>query len=327
MNISDPKPVFIVGMNGSGTTVLLDCLNNHPNLYGFRKETKVIPNYISSLIKYGNLEDDSNFLKLLNDLRNEVVFKIVNGGSPVPIPENWKDLQRNLMTVVDYIFKYFALKEGKARWCEKTPGYAIHITAISQLFPNAKFIHIIRDGRDCAASLHRRWGYMPAAMIYRWKKVVHEAMKQGSIIGSRYHEVYYEEFTKDPVQVMRNLCSFLDIPFIDAIIESSRIRKFTGTTSKKIVRNSQKWRNYFNDKKLTRLELIAGSQLNRLGYVTNFPASDYNPSPLLLRFLLYYGYVRETARRIRVTLSQRDDYSLRYFSSYLLARFRTRYKI
>ena len=53
------NPVFVVGMNGSGTTMLLDCLNNHPKLFGFRGETKIIPHYISSLNKYGEYSVES----------------------------------------------------------------------------------------------------------------------------------------------------------------------------------------------------------------------------------------------------------------------------
>ena len=54
------RPVFVVGMNGSGTTLLLDCLNHHPRLYGFRKESRVIPYYIASVEKYKDLNNDNS---------------------------------------------------------------------------------------------------------------------------------------------------------------------------------------------------------------------------------------------------------------------------
>jgi hypothetical protein len=62
-----------------------------------------------------------------------------------------------------------------------------------------------------------------------------------------------------------------------SILESSRIGKFIGSVSKKIIENSQKWLKYFNVKQLKKLELIAGSQLDKLGFKTECPNSNFNP--------------------------------------------------
>ena len=155
------EPVFVVGMNGSGTTMLLDCLDNHPDLFGFRRETKIIPYFIQSAGKYGDLSDDKNFRKMWDDFRSISFFKYVNNGKIVPLPKSWKDAPRSAAGIIDCTLSYFAEKDGKHRWCEKTPMHAQHICLLADSFPNAKFIHIIRDGRACAASFHRRWGYKP----------------------------------------------------------------------------------------------------------------------------------------------------------------------
>jgi hypothetical protein len=321
------KPVFIVGMNGSGTTFLLDCLNNHPDLYGYLMETKIIPFYLASQKKYGDLENDRNFLKLFDALRNEYIFKFVNGGAPLPLPDNWMQLPRNLATIIDSIFMYFASKDGKSRWCEKTPDYAIYIKELCQLFPGAKFIHLIRDGRDCARSVHRRYGYNAGAMICRWKKMVREARRQGALTGDKYLEIRYEEMTEHPERIMKQICRHLEIPFSSAICESSRIRNFTGNTSSKMIKNSQKWREYFDGKQLRRLEMIAGRQLNELGYETNYPDADYNPSNLLLQFLLYFGYTSHAVTRILKAVCQGDFIRLQGLIPMLMTRIKTRSKI
>jgi hypothetical protein len=321
------KPVFIVGMNGSGTTFLLDCLNNHPDLYGYRRETKIIPLYFASQKKYGDLKNDQNFLKLFDALRNEYIFKVVNGGVSLPLPGNWKQLPRNLATIIDTIFMYFASKDGKSRWCEKTPAYAIHIKELCQLFPDAKFIHLIRDGRDCARSLHRRYGYNAVAMIYRWKKIVGEARRQGAQTGDRYLEIRYEEMTEHPERIMKQICSHLEIPFSSVICESSRIRNFTGNKSSKIIKNSKKWREYFDRKKLRRMEMIAGRQLNELGYETNYPDADCNPSNLLLQLLLYFGYTSHVVKRSLKAVCHGDFVLLQGLIPFLMTRIKTRSKI
>lgn len=59
-----PRPVFCVGMNGSGTTMLRDSLERHPYIYGYPRETKIIPSLIESQSKFGDLHTDENFRAL-----------------------------------------------------------------------------------------------------------------------------------------------------------------------------------------------------------------------------------------------------------------------
>lgn len=291
-SVSNASPVFVVGMNGSGTTMLLDCLDNHSMLYGFKRETRVLPYFMSSLAKYGDLSQDNNFLRLWNDIRNIPDFKDVNNGVSPPLPEDWQSFSRDLAFVIDYNFHYFAEKEGKSRWCEKTPMHALHIVSLAELFPGAKFIHIIRDGRACAASFHRRWGHTPELTIYRWKNVVHEARRQGAIIKARYFEIYYEDLVRDPETWMRKVCDFLDIPYDRNVLSLSRSRTITGSTDKSIVEKEDKWRTHFNEQEITRLENIAGKTLSELGYIINSTASDKDPSLIHRKLWLFRDYIR-----------------------------------
>ena len=292
------RPVFIVGMNGSGTTMLLDSLDNHPQLYGFPRETKILPYYIQGLPKYGNLGNDENFLRLFNDLRSEFVFKVVNDGLAPPLPAKWRDLPRCLGNVIDSIYMYFAGKAGKVTWCEKTPMHVLHLSSLSELFPKAKFIHIIRDGRACAASLHRRWQYKPEVTIYRWKKIVREGRRQGLVIPDRYYEVFYEELTAEPEEWMRKICTFLDVSYDKSVLEVNRKRVITGSRATRIVSDIERWRYYFNKNEIKRLEVIGGKELNQLGYTTKYPYSDLDLSRLSLLFWLYWGYGKAKIRKL-----------------------------
>lgn len=136
------------------------------------------------------------------------------------MPANWKDFPRDMASVLDAAFRYFARTEGKSRWCEKTPQHLQHLGNISKLFPSAKFIHIIRDGRDCAASLERRFKRLPAHSIFRWKNVVRDGRKQGAELGDKYMEVKYEAVTEDPELWMRRICEFVGLPFHEDVLLS-----------------------------------------------------------------------------------------------------------
>jgi len=114
-------PVFLVGMNGSGTTMLCHSLGNHPDLYGCKRETRVLPHFIAHLHRYGTLADDDNFLRLMRDIYALRAFRQLNGGRPVPLPEDWATMPRDLASIVDTAFRYFAAQEHKKRWADKTP--------------------------------------------------------------------------------------------------------------------------------------------------------------------------------------------------------------
>lgn len=317
-------PVFIVGMNGSGTTMLLDCLDNHPDLYGFRRETKILPYFIAAQHKYGDLSCDENFLRLWNDIRQVPLFRHCNNGVIPPLPDNWQALPRNLAAIIDSIFSFFSNQEGKSRWCEKTPMHALHIETLATMFPEARFVHIIRDGRASAASFYRRWGYKPELSVYRWKNVVQEARRQGKTIAPRYLEVFYEKLTSDPETQMQQICTFLDVPYTDAVLSTSRQRSFTGSSDSNIVANVNKWRSYFNHQCINRLEQIAGKTLAEFGYDTACPNADHNPSRLELKLWLYKDYARSGVTLLKKEWSQRSNAKWQDFSAKIVNAVRQR---
>ncbi len=292
---SDAAPVFVVGMNGSGTTLLLDCLDSHPELFGFRRETRVLPYFLSRLASYGALEDDGNFRRLWDDFRKVPDFVHVNGGEPPPLPADWQTMPREFAAIVDSVFRHFASQANKQRWCEKTPMHALHIQDLSTLFPKASFIHIIRDGRACAASFHRRWKHTPQLTMYRWKNVVREAQRQGRQPGIRYHELKYESLVADAGHEMRRICEFLDVPFVDEVLSPSQVRPVTtGSADLAIVPRQERWRSAYTPAELLELERIGGRALADLGYETDTPDGDRDPSKLVRKLWLYRDYLRIT---------------------------------
>ena len=271
------EPVFVVGMNGSGTTMLLDCLGRHPDLYAFPEETRLIPYLMAREASYGDLSVDANFRRLWDDVRSLPVFREANGSVPVPPPEDWRDGARSLAAILDTVFLHFATAEGKRRWAEKTPQHVQHIRELAAMFPRARFLHVIRDGRDCAVSFHRRWYRQPELTIYRWKKVVAMGSEQGRAVGpSRYLEVRYEDLTARPEPAFRAICRFLDVPFDAAVLESSQPWLVTDAAAEAtgLRPNSGKWERYFSPRTRARLERISGYMLARCGYPTSLPDGD-----------------------------------------------------
>ena len=259
--------IFIVGMNGSGTTMLLDHLDNHSRIYGFPGETRILPYMLRKARRSGDLRNDKNWRALWDEMRTAFPFWKANGRASVPLPEEWREIQRNLPAIFDNLMSYFARLHGKAIWCEKTPMHALHIRSLSEAFPAAKFLHCIRDGRDSAASFHRRYGYDAKCTVYRWKRTVLSAQAQGREIADRYREVKFEQITADPESVLASICQFLGVEFEDSLTTSSRSGpRFKGIHNSTIVPNSGRFRSYFDQKAILDMEDIAGALLHRLGY-------------------------------------------------------------
>ena len=270
------KPLFIVGMNGSGTTMLLDCLGRHPELYAFPRETRVIPYYLNNQHKFGDLQSDENFRKLWDEIRNLTVFRFANDQQPVPIPDDWRRATRVMLQMCSMRCSVTLPRPSRSR-----AGVKRHLKTFNTSrrlrsdFRRATFVHVVRDGRDSAASFNRRWRRTPELTIYRWKKVLREGRRQGSSIGSQsYMEVRYEDLTAEPEVWLRKICDFLAIAFDAAVLESSRPYLDAGHLAGKsansgtLTPNSGKWRQHFSSRKIALLERISGSALREFGYET-----------------------------------------------------------
>lgn len=288
-NSHDAGPIFLVGMNGSGTTMMADCLNNHPMIFVPRYESKIIPYYYSNLAEYGDLNLYRNFNNLLIEFSNIHIFRNLNrNAEPVKINYDFDNIDnKNLSGIIDLTFSHFARKQGKRIWGDHSPKYAICLDILVDLFPNCKIIHMIRDARDCALSLSRRFNTNMSRTAFQWKNIVQTACRGGSRLGAkRYYEIRYEDLTSDPDRHMRFLFDFLELPF-DRIVLKSKMPMFQKTNmaqacTNTIVPNSGKWKSGLSADQTRRIEAIAGKTLKRLNYEIEWVAGDLDIPPFRL---------------------------------------------
>ncbi len=131
-------------------------------------------------------------------------------------PPNFAEAVRN-------VFGLYARLKGKLRYGDKTAVYVLSIPMLSTLFPEARFIHVIRDGRDVALSwMVTGWDFGPEtveeAALY-WRYHVQRGRRTGSYLGpERYLEVHYEQLVTHPRSVVERLCEFIDLEFDPAML-------------------------------------------------------------------------------------------------------------
>ena len=307
-------PVFIVGMNGSGTTMLADSLGKHPELYVLPIESKIIPYY---LLKYGLDDiaggDSEQITQLASAIGGSKPFWQSNKERDVELSFEELSVCRNLPQIIAAVYKHLADKQGKRRWGDKSPINTQYIEVLAKAFPDARFVHIIRDGRDAAQSFHRRWGYHPIHTIVRWKHLIREGREQGRRLGSeRYCEVRYEDLTVKPEEYMRHICEFLHLSFTSDVLRSSMHymdRSTVNVSGGRIVVNSEKWRTYFDANAVRELESHGGAMMHDLGYATSING-DRDPSSAMMLYFRWYGHYKFTRSHFR-------EYGLRAFPMYL----------
>jgi hypothetical protein len=262
-------------MNGSGTTMLLDLLSKHSEIYGFRGETKVLPYLVKTFGTFPILDPERR-KRAWKAVLSLSEFQNRNRGQAIPLPAKNEKQFQTVADMLSYAFKYFAAREHKERWCEKSPHNSFHMGLLSRAFPDARFIHIVRDGRDCAASFHRRWHRNPYLTILRWKRVLASTDRDRKEVGSRLFELQYEKLTAEPERFMREVCTFLGLSFEDSVLLSRQPETERVGQVGKVFRNSRRWDAYFSRAEIERMEGIAGIWLQRFGYPTEV-AGDVEP--------------------------------------------------
>src|SRR6266511_4371024 len=204
---------FFLGCARSGTTLFRAIFASHPDL-AIPDETR----YFSTMVNKG-----SEYERVTGFDSERFIDDIFGH----PAPPKWVEageVRRALASAppasyadaVRLVYGLSAAKSGKTRYADKTPLNTLMIEALAETFPEGRFVHIIRDGRDVALSLmDRRFGqgHIVEAARY-WRRRVTLGRAAGKRIGpARYREVRYEALLENPERTVRELCEFIELPF------------------------------------------------------------------------------------------------------------------
>lgn len=269
------SPVFIVGCPRSGTTLLRDLLRSHPRLT-FPFESHFIPSFFR---RYGDPRSEREAIELARRILHLEWIRSWN----LPVEPAAFAGDRSFGQVLSRLYGIWALREGKPRWGDKTPHYVINIPVLREIFPSAKVIHIIRDGRDVALSW-LRIGLEPRNLFTAaclWKRYVSAGCQAGKALSRDYYfEVRYESLLSRPAETMQAVCDFINEPYSEAVLKPNtlsrvfrqpiigkqRIRKELPLTINQT--NTAKWKTAMSLSDRAMFESVAGDCLASLGYET-----------------------------------------------------------
>jgi len=276
-------PFFVVGADRSGTTLLRVMLERHPQI-AIPPESHFIPRLWQRRGRYaaadGRLVNTERFLA---DLAAEPRFMKWE----LPIEAVEAELGRvqgpRLVDGIEAPFRAYARTRGKAVWGDKTPGYAEQIPLLNRLWPGARFVHMIRDGRDVALSTFALGGsHRTGASAARyWAARVQAARQAAPLLGDAYFELRYEDLLDDAEAQLRRLSTFLGVEYDagmlvhDAAAIASipaRERERHASLVRPPTKGLRDWRLQMSHAQVSDFEAIARRELVSCGYELAFPA-------------------------------------------------------
>lgn len=254
------RPIFLVGVYRSGTTLLRYVVDSH-------SEVACPP--------------ESNFLVHLRPLLEE--RRALEGLDAMGFDR--EHVQQRVRAFADYFFANYARSQGKPRWADKCPAYVDHLDLIESVFPDACHVVIHRHPLDQVESFTKggthvrppvepyvRAGEDPRVAGARYWTACTEHVEQFTArTAAATTTIRYEDLCRDPERVLRGVLSHLDIAWEPAVLEHHRHRHDLGMeaararASRGFVPSINTWRHWPPDIVERCWEVVAGPA-SRLGY-------------------------------------------------------------
>jgi len=296
---------FILGRPRSGTTLMRTLFDAHPNV-----ATPVECAFIINMKqKYGKItqwtkEDLEGFYE---DVQKHIKFDTWN----IDLDRLKKDLLecegpntfQNVCKVV--YFDYISLfPKEEILWIgDKNPVYATYTPELLQLFPDAKFIHLIRDPRDNIISLKNVdfEGPFTALLAYRWQHSARKLFHIKKKYPAQFYTIRYEDLVSAPEKYYREMCDFLSIPYNDSVFDfykkqDEAMKKFNVDKIMKYHKslfspiNTSKvnlWKTQLPDKDIRITEFVSGRWIREYGYERKYRWPGFKAILVSIPWLIY----------------------------------------
>jgi hypothetical protein len=270
-HVSSAAPVIVGGCQRSGTTLLRVILDSHPNIACGPESSLFTGGFLPHKLSSKFSVSERQVWTLHNAARDHAEF-------------------------IESFFTFYAAERGKPRWADKTPQNVWHLEWILRHFPKARFIYMLRDGRDvvCSIRTHPRFrmvnGERVPTNIRRplrpcinyWLEDTAEAMKWRK--HPNFLAIRYEDIVSDTEPALRKLCEFIGEPWDPALLnfhaqegpsrDASKFVANEAATQPLSQQAAGRWRKDLTPAEQTLFHRLAGARLVELGY-----AIDALPPP------------------------------------------------
>lgn len=277
------RSIIIIGTQRSGSNLLRLMLNQHSQIAS-PHPPHILQTFMPLINKYGDLNITERFEQLVNDVCAFIILNPVPWG--ISLKANSiisKTKSRSLAGVYQAVYESFAAAQKKKIWCSKSMANLYFIPQIEHAGIKPFYIHLIRDGRDVAASFRKAIvGEKHCYHIAKqWKADQDTAEKNcHDFAPERYIPVMYENLIRDPENTLRILLHHLGLQFEENMLQyhktteaqqTAEAGKMWDNVRKPVIeKNTNKFLAQLTENDVLTFESVAGDVLERHGYTTYF---------------------------------------------------------
>jgi len=313
--------IFIVGCGRSGTTLLRSLINSHPNIIA-AFECRFI------LFMYPRFGKIKNWTK-------ENIVQFVDALYSIRKFSRWlidrDQLTKELLAVTEFAeypllckIVYYQMRKNKEKtmlMVDKNPIYSLFIKRLIRIYPESKFIHIVREPKDCINGHLKKFQYKNTFFLaWYWRRFNTSIESEKRKSPGKFFTIQYEVLVRDTEQTMRNLCDFFHLPFDDRILQNSfpeTIHLYKDSEFKKFRANHEGLLFQVNDSNIGKWKK---EMLPRDIAITEIITGKFAEAK--------YGYQMEKNNQVRVSKFQLLNNRIIYYSWEIITRIRFRsYKL
>jgi hypothetical protein len=274
-------PIFVVGANRSGTTLLRLMLNAHSRiaipeeLVYFNSDLAGVPITTWRAPKLSESAYQA-FVTGVLDTNPTVLADVDRDALEAELRTGPRDLRRPYA----HLLTTWAQAQGKPRWGEKTPGNLFFVDVLLEMFPDAQFVHVVRDPRAGVTSMQGVDFFPDNVCFNALSRAKHHrvaARFEDLVPADQWTSVRYEDLVSDAESVLRDLCAFLGESFEPAMLRYHRssatfmkadaASSFNAAATRPVTTAMvDKWRQQLSAPEVGLVETICRAEMERYSY-------------------------------------------------------------
>lgn len=267
-------PIFVAGLERSGTTLMYALLASHPSI-AMTRRTNLWTYFFD---QYDDLSDEANLDRCLDAMSR---YKRL-----VVLDIDFKRLRQDFRTGPATYSRLFALleeqyaaRQGKTRWGDKSLHTERYADPIFEAYPGARILHMVRDPRDRYASVQTRWRVRRGGVgagTAEWLSSAQLAKRNRARYPDRYRVVRYEALATEPERSMEGICAFIGEEYTPAVFSMEGAQRFRDQGSNSSygareagaisTRSIGRFHDVLSVGQIAFMQAVAGRDMRALGY-------------------------------------------------------------
>ncbi len=267
-------PIFVAGLERSGTSLMYALLASHPNI-AMTRRTNLWKHFYN---QYGDLRRAENLDRCLDKMRHYKRLVVLQPDIE-RLRRDFEAGERTYPRLFDLLERQHADRLGRPRWGDKSLNTEHYADPILAAYPGARILHMMRDPRDRYASSYTRWKVRRGGIgagTAEWLSSARTAARNERRYPARYRAVRYEWLASKPEEALTELCEFIGEDYTPQMLSMSDAGRFKeqgsnssygqrepGTISTKSI---GRFRDVLPPRDIAFMQWLAGGEMVSFGY-------------------------------------------------------------